>query len=360
MLKLCAQAAVRAVEPSLVLSWARFVTSSQVIFMIAQRAASRPSQGVSPTSSLENLLDQRAQPSRRGQPRLRLLSEAVLSAAFGEVDANDLTPPGVDSFELISVRGPIGRRIAVWPGLCLMRSDGPTPIAQMRCETQRLRGVLPDGQLSVWATGALSDIEWTSRCAYHLVVFSPEAVESALSRAPIGRRPQIRSQLQAEDQMLQAVATGLVEEAVRGWPKGAGYAAWFAETLLSRIVETCTEAEADAISGARGLSPRQLARALEMIEKGIDGEVSLPSIAQAAGLSRFHFARAFKRSIGVSPIKHLINRRLDRACQMLRAGEVSVIDVSLACGYDNTSNFTRAFKGRYGVSPTDFVKMHGK
>lgn len=327
--------------------------------MIAHRAASRPSPVATPTSSLEDVLDQRAQPSRREQNRLRLLSEGVLSAAFGEVEITDLTPPGVDTFEIVSMRGPLGRRISVWPGLCLMRADGPAPTAQMRCEGQRLRGVLPDGHLSVWATGALSDLEWASRCAYHLVAFSTEAVERALSRVPIGRRPQIRSQLQADDSMLQALATGLVEEAVRGWPKGAGYAVWFAEALLSRTVETCTEAEADAMSGARGLSPRQLARALEMIEKGIEGEVSLPKIAEAAGLSRFHFARAFKRSIGVSPIKHLINRRLDRACQMLRSGEVSVIDVSLACGYDNTSNFTRAFKGRYGVSPTDFVKMHG-
>lgn len=326
--------------------------------MIAQRAASRPSQVVSPTSSLEGVLDQVARQSQGEQTRLRDLSQSILSAAFGEVEAANLTPPGVDSFEIISVRGPVGRRIAVWPGLCLMRSDGPTPITQMRCEGQRLRGVLPDGQLSVWATGALCDFEWASRCAYQLIVFAPEAVESALSRAPIGRRPQIRSQLAAEDPMLQAIATGLVEEAVRGWPKGAGYAAWFADTMLARIVETCTQAEADPLSGARGLSPRQLARALEMIEKGIDAEVSLPSIAQAAGLSRFHFARAFKRSIGVSPIKHLINRRLDRACQMLRSGDVSVMDVSLSCGYDNTSNFTRAFKGRYGVSPTDFVRMH--
>lgn len=326
--------------------------------MIAQRAALRPSNVALQASSPKGAPDEGVQPAKSEQSRLRLLSDGMISTVFGEVEATDLTPQGVDSFAVMSVRGPIGRRISVWSGLCLMRSDGPAPIAQMRCEGQRLRGVLPDGQLSVWATGALCDIEWTSRCAYHLVIFSPEAVESALSRAPIGRRPQIRSQLQTEDPMLQAIATGLVEEAARGWPKGGGYAAWFAEALLARTVETCTEAEVDPIGGARGLSPRQLARALEMIEKGIDGEVSLPCIAEAAGLSRFHFARAFKRSIGVSPIKHLINRRLDRACQMLRSGEISVIDVSLACGYDNTSNFTRAFKGRYGISPTEFVRMH--
>jgi AraC family transcriptional regulator len=295
-------------------------------------------------------------PQRR---RLREQSEKILNSALGEVEALDLTPEGVDFFEVAAVRGPVlERRIGVWPGLCLMRCDGPTRITHMRCEGQRFRGGLSDGQISVWATGALSDIEWASKSAYQMLIFSASAVEDALSQTPPGRRPQIRSRLQADDPMLEAICTGLMEEAERGWPKGPGYAAWFAQTILSRVVETCTEQEAEAIDGARGLSPRQLARALELIEQGIDSDICLPEIAEAVGLSRFHFARAFRRSIGVPPIKHLINRRLDRAGEMLRSGQASVLDAALTCGYDNTSNFTRAFRGRYGVTPSEFVRLH--
>ncbi|WP_269716550.1 helix-turn-helix domain-containing protein [Caulobacter sp. NIBR2454] len=288
-------------------------------------------------------------------------TEQILSATLGDYEAENLTPPGVESFELSFVKGAAGeRRTAVWPTFSLVRNAGALRISDFRCDGQRFRGALKDGGVATFATGSFMEIEWASRPTYHLLTFASEDVEDALARLGVGRRPQLRSRLQVGDAVLEGLYANFVEEAERGWPKGAVFAEWFALSILMRTAEICTDAEGSAIDRARGLAPRQLARALELIDQGIDQNLTLSDLASAVGLSRFHFARRFRQSTGVSPVKHLINRRLDRAFQLLRTGTRSVMEVALACGYENTSHFTRAFRTRFGMTPSDCVRQHSR
>lgn len=289
--------------------------------------------------------------------QVRPRTEQILSATLGDYEAINLTPSGVEGFELTSVKGVAGdRRTAVWPGLCLIRSS-PLKLGEFRCDGHRFRGALRDGEVTVFATGSFMEIEWATRPVGHFLHFGSQEVEDALAKLGVGKRPQIRSRLQVGDAVLEGLFTQLVEEAERGWPKGPVFAEWFATSILARVAEICTDAEGSAIDRARGLAPRQLARALELIDQSIDGNLTLSELASAVGLSRFHFARRFRQSTGVSPVKHLINRRLDRAYQLLRTGARTVMEVAVACGYENTSHFTRAFRLRFGMTPSDCARQ---
>ena len=77
-------------------------------------------------------------------------------------------------------------------------------------------------------------------------------------------------------------------------------------------------------------------------------------LAQTVNLSRSAFADRFQRVVGQSPLSYLSSWRLDRAAEMLRYGRASVADVAAAVGYTSEAAFSRVFKGRYGVSPTQW------
>jgi AraC family transcriptional regulator len=106
-----------------------------------------------------------------------------------------------------------------------------------------------------------------------------------------------------------------------------------------------------------GLPPKLLRRALERLRSGSDADVSLTALAADAGLSRFHFCRAFKESTGMPPHVWLRLYRVEQAKAMLRDPSLSVIAIALALGYASQTAFAAAFKKLTGVSPTEFRRL---
>jgi AraC-like DNA-binding protein len=77
-------------------------------------------------------------------------------------------------------------------------------------------------------------------------------------------------------------------------------------------------------------------------------------MAAAAGLSRAHFSREFKRAFGESPHAYLLTRRLERAAALLRTTDRSINDVCLSVGLRSLGSFTTSFTRTYGRSPAAY------
>jgi AraC-like DNA-binding protein len=99
-----------------------------------------------------------------------------------------------------------------------------------------------------------------------------------------------------------------------------------------------------------GLTPRQLRQARETIEARLDQEISLAQLAGDCGLSTSHFARAFARSIGVPPHRWLMQRRVERAKQLMLTG-ATLAEIALMCGFSDQSHLTRVFAQAVGITP---------
>lgn len=100
-----------------------------------------------------------------------------------------------------------------------------------------------------------------------------------------------------------------------------------------------------------GLSRWQERAAKELIDAHIDGSLSLQEMAEVLGLSASRLAHAFKSSIGTSPNRWLLQRRVERAKAMLRQTSVPLVDIGLACGFADQSHFTRVFSQATGLTP---------
>jgi AraC family transcriptional regulator len=103
-----------------------------------------------------------------------------------------------------------------------------------------------------------------------------------------------------------------------------------------------------------GLAPWQERRAKELIESRLGADLSLAEVAEVCELSVAQFARAFKRSTGLPPYRYLLERRLERAGELLLFSQLPLADVAISCGFADQSHFTKAFQKRVGTSPGSF------
>jgi AraC-like DNA-binding protein len=99
---------------------------------------------------------------------------------------------------------------------------------------------------------------------------------------------------------------------------------------------------------------RHLLRAKDLADARYFERIDVGDMARAAGLSRAHFSREFRRAFGESPHAYLLTRRLERAAALLRNTDRSVADVCLSVGLQSIGSFTTSFTRTYGRSPTAY------
>jgi AraC-like DNA-binding protein len=99
---------------------------------------------------------------------------------------------------------------------------------------------------------------------------------------------------------------------------------------------------------------RHLLRAKDLADARYSERLDVEEMARAAGLSRAHFSREFRRTFGESPHHYLLTRRLERAAALLRMTDWSVAEVCLEVGLQSIGSFTTSFKRAYGKTPTSY------
>ena len=99
---------------------------------------------------------------------------------------------------------------------------------------------------------------------------------------------------------------------------------------------------------------RHLLRAKDLADARYFEPLGVEDLAGAAGLSRAHFSREFRRAFGESPHSYLLTRRLERAAALLRNTDQSVAEICFSVGLRSVGSFTTSFTRTYGTSPTAY------
>lgn len=109
----------------------------------------------------------------------------------------------------------------------------------------------------------------------------------------------------------------------------------------------------------QGKQKNALYEALKFIENHIaEPELSNRMLAKHMNLSEVHFRRLFSQTYHMTPKQYIIDIRMQKAKQLLTDSALSITDISEACGFSSVYNFSRAFKEKAGLSPTEYAKLH--
>jgi len=140
---------------------------------------------------------------------------------------------------------------------------------------------------------------------------------------------------------------------------GSRQAAW--EELGIRLAARAFQMDGESKRARSATSPAAIARITEsvrLIEAHKGSDLTLVSLAQAADLSPFHFLRTFEAVTGTTPHQYMRRMKLRAAAVRLSSSETRIVDVALESGFGDVSNFNRAFRAEFGVTPTTYRLRH--
>jgi AraC family transcriptional regulator len=125
--------------------------------------------------------------------------------------------------------------------------------------------------------------------------------------------------------------------------------------ILSQLLLKSTT---DAPEATTVIMPQWRLRKVEQfVEANLGESVSLQDMASAAGVSKRHFARSFQQEVGETPIRWLMQRRVDRAKKMLEETDIPLCEIALICGFASQSHLTRVLKQSAGSTPLRWRQM---
>ena len=168
----------------------------------------------------------------------------------------------------------------------------------------------------------------------------------------------IEPQFGVSDEHIHHIGMSLLCELKEANVVGRLYADSLATVLAMQLVRRYSYLR-DVHTSRGGMAPRKLRRAIEFINDNLDKEqtVALAAVAEAVQMSYFHFSRAFKQSMGVSPNVYMIEQRIERAKRLLSETDVPIAEIALRVGFASQSHFTTTFRRLAWTTPKAFREM---
>lgn len=127
-----------------------------------------------------------------------------------------------------------------------------------------------------------------------------------------------------------------------------------AESRFADALRAAVQARHDLLSAGASrtsMAPYRLKRVQEYVDTHLHSELRLKDLAAAAGVSPYHFCRQFKIATGVSPLRYVLERRVERAKRELLDTHEPIITVAVALGFSSQSRFTAVFRKFTGLTP---------
>jgi AraC family transcriptional regulator len=158
-----------------------------------------------------------------------------------------------------------------------------------------------------------------------------------------------------DDQVLRARAQALVSHAFSNDPANQLVVDEVAEQLGVHLIATYG-GMAFKGGGEQRLSAAQLRRVVDYIDANLNEMITLDDLAGLAFVSKYHFLRRFKLSMGMTPHQFITQRRIGRAKELILTRQHPFVEIAQMLGFSDQSHFTRVFKAEVGVTPRVFQR----
>lgn len=215
------------------------------------------------------------------------------------------------------------------------------------------------GFICLLPAGSAAKAVWETEIECLRIALDPNYVRQAAMEQNLSGELELVETYSRHDPVIQHLSLALLGEAKTNEVVGQMYAESLANTLILHLLKNYGTAGAkNGENWSGGLSGYRLRRAKEFINAHLEEDLTLSEIAEAVGFSRFHFAREFRRSTGLTPQQYLTGQRVARAKELLANGDLPLVEVCLKSGFKNQSHFTTLFRKFTRHTPKAFRQIN--
>lgn len=223
----------------------------------------------------------------------------------------------------------------------------------LRCGAIHSKAQMNPWDFSILRPGCESAWQWNTSFRTMVVFLNEQRLAAMASDVFDGQiaHVNVRESMQLQDTVIRHLVVSLAAE-MRGPRLGA---AFYADALLDQLcihfLRHHVDARLRAPRCAGALSALQARQVADFIEDNLASDLSVGALSKVAGISRYHFARLFRKRFGIPPHAFVQLRRVERAHRLLAHGDMPLKEIVCATGFYDQSHLTKSFKQRYAMTP---------
>jgi len=297
---------------------------------------------MSPKTSAFSVVDTHGRVLRPGN-RLVVHSQDVgwrsIYAAIFEESPFDTTEPAIGSPSLI------------------YHLSRPTEVVRRIEDAPRERALIQPRRLCLTPGNARAQWQHSGRPAILQVYLRQSLYEATVSEmyGCDGTSAELVPRFAIVDPLLEQLAIALATALRDRTIEDGLYVDTIAQMLAVHLAqEHSTRSKRVRVPAPPTVLGRRMHRLIEFIEENLECSLSLAALAAVVDLRPLYFARAFKTAIGRSPHQYVLDRRIERAQELLRTTEMAVTDIAAAVGFSSQSHLSYWMRRSIGISPAAY------
>ena len=215
------------------------------------------------------------------------------------------------------------------------------------------QSLITPGDICIIAERTVFSLKWQESTEGLVLSLDADWLNQVTQESTSSDRVELVNIIGGRDRLLSTIALALRDEVTKDCSAGNLYVDCLLSTLaihLSNKYRAVKQKEKEQ-KLPLGLSQYQKKQAINYIKSNLDKDLKLTEMAKVVGLSQYHFARLFKRSLGISPWRYVLQCRIERSKELLRSSTMAITEVAKACGFSSSSYFIKQFHQIVGVTP---------
>ncbi|WP_416669747.1 helix-turn-helix domain-containing protein [Egbenema bharatensis] len=239
--------------------------------------------------------------------------------------------------------------------ICLSLSPRPVRLLHIR-GGKTYSGLYRKGDISITTARTPVFARWDSDDHYLEIRIASRFIQSVAREALEldSDRVELLSEFRLRDPHLEAIGMMLFSELKQESSGGKLYIDSLANVLAVHLLRQYSTTQPRCSVRQGGLPQHQLLQVIDYIHAHLDKDIKLADLAALVGISQFHFSHLFKQSMGMAPYQYLLQQRVERAKQLLKQTDHSIMEIALLCGFNSHSHLSKQFRQLVGLTPSAY------
>jgi AraC family transcriptional regulator len=220
------------------------------------------------------------------------------------------------------------------------------------------------GDFTVFPAGISYGVAWDRAIEVLMVGFDPALIQQTVLELNDCEKWKLAANCDLEifpknklnDPLIYQIGLALKNELNANGSIDRLYTESLTDTLLVQLLRHCSSPPDNRSLSVKG-SNLKLKEILEYINENITCDLSLAELSTIAGMGIHQFGNLFKRLTGLSPYQYIIQQRLDKARELLKDRDLSIVDIAIQSGFASQSHLTNVFSKHLAITPKKYREL---